>query len=466
MSIEVWPFLVSRNRYLDYRTVVAPDFICEAKTGNLLARVTKGDLVEPGKGFIRQIFGSKVGDFTIVYRILKATQKDLNFQEGDEILKDQFGREILIIEGVVIQGIKSQENVLISPKNMEEVHQKLIEGYTEFWEHRDPHPAIPSYQLSFSMDASSRALQLEEIEKFKIDPKPPIPPPTPFSLKIYLAKLGKLYEQIIYLLRIWQDYLAKFGYQLYDRIIYLLRILRQEISKSSIRLYSLGFILTIMIVIPILIWPHIYQSKVYDCTTTKEKNIRFESKKDIDNVLKKLQKEYPNAAIFLNGYLILESNEKWENLPKREELSEPVNYTINLYGDILKLQDHPLDLAIAQLRDQKVGNLSKPQKYFLNLGDTKLGNQEIEDILKSKDYIEGFKNPQLGNQEIGDTSKPKDYIEYLRNAQLRNQELEEILKLQNYLLDLGVAQSDNQETLTIKAKIINRKNKKECQSNS
>ncbi|NES06280.1 MAG: hypothetical protein F6K22_27780, partial [Okeania sp. SIO2F4] len=169
MSIEVWPFLVSRNRYLDYRTVVAPDFICEAKTDNLLARVTTGDLTEPEKGFIRQIFGSKVGDFTIVYRILKATQKDLNYQAGDEILKDQFGREILIIEGVVIQGIKSQENVFISPKNMEEVHQKLTGGYTEFWEHRDPHPAIPSDKLFLSIDGSSSTLQLEEIELFQVE---------------------------------------------------------------------------------------------------------------------------------------------------------------------------------------------------------------------------------------------------------------------------------------------------------
>ncbi|NEN87792.1 MAG: hypothetical protein F6K48_02200 [Okeania sp. SIO3H1] len=434
MSIKVWPFLVSRNPYLDYTTVVAPDFICEAKTENLLARVTTGDLTEPEKGFIRQIVDSKVGDFTIVYRILKATQKDLNFQEGDEILKDQFGREILLIEGVVIQGIKSQENVLISQKNMEEIHQKLIEGYTEFWEHRDPHPAIPSDKLFLSMDG----LELEEIEKIKIDSKPPIPAP----------------------------------------------------SKSPVRIYSLAFILMIIIATAIFIVPPIlYKPTVYDCTTTEEKNIIFESKKDIGDVLKKLQKDNPNATIFLNGYLILESNKKLENLPKREELSEPVNYTINLYGDILKLKDHPLDLAIAQLRDQKVGNLSKPQKYFLNLRDTKLGNQEIGDTSKPKDYIENLKNAQLGNQEIGDTSKPKDYIENLknaqlgnqeigdtskpkdyienlRNAQLRDQELEEILKLQNYLLDLGVAQSDNQETVTIKAKIINRKNKKECQSNS
>ncbi|NEP05283.1 MAG: hypothetical protein F6K25_15440 [Okeania sp. SIO2G4] len=41
-------------------------------------------------------------------------------------------------------------------------------------------------------------------------------------------------------------------------------------------------------------------------------------------------------------------------MTKREEVNELENYTINLYGNILKLQDHPLDLAIAQLRNQEI----------------------------------------------------------------------------------------------------------------
>jgi len=424
MSIEVWPFLVSRNPYLDYRTVVAPDFICEAKTGNLLARVTTGDLTDPGKGFIRQIFGSKVGDFTVVYRILKARQKDLNSQVGNEILKDQFGREIVVIEGVVIQEIKSQESVIISQNNLEEIHHKLTEAYTKFWEHRDPHPAIPSHQLSLSMDGSSRPLQLQEIEGFNAAPKPPKPSLSPSTT---------------------------------------------QYSKSSVALYSFdsfAFILTIIMATAIFIWPHIYPPKVYDCNTTENKNIIFDSKKDIDDALKKLQKDYPKAKIFLNGYLILESNKKWENLTKREELSESLNYTVNLDGEILKLKDHPLDLAIAQLSDQKVGDISKLQDYLLNLADTKLGKQKVGEILELQDALRDLRNPQPPNQQVEDTSKSKDYIESLSNAQLRNQEVKDILKIQNYLLDLAVAQSRNQEAFTIKAKIINRKNKKECQRNS
>ncbi|MGD1700470.1 hypothetical protein [Dapis sp. BLCC M229] len=314
MSIEVWPFLVSRNRYLDYRTVVAPDFICEAKTGNLLARVTTGDLTEPGKGFIRQIFGSKVGDFTIVYRILKATQKDLNSQVGDEILKDQFGREILLIEGVVIQEIKSKEAVFISQKNIEEIHQKLIEGYTEFWEHRDPNPAIPSDKLSLSMDGSSRPLELEEIELFQVES--PISNHNQEKKSVgFIKSWGNNVNYVVFLTIILAVMVA-FGW-----------IYRSEIWGTKI---------------------------VYDCTTIEYKNIRLESKNNIDDVLNNLQKEYPDATILLDAKLELKSNEQWQYLIKREKLNELENYTINLYGNILKLQDHPLDLAIAQLSNQEI----------------------------------------------------------------------------------------------------------------
>lgn len=70
MSIEVWPFLVSRNPIIDYRTVVAPDFICKAGIAKLLARVAEGDLTQPGFAIRREILGSKEGNFTVVFRVI------------------------------------------------------------------------------------------------------------------------------------------------------------------------------------------------------------------------------------------------------------------------------------------------------------------------------------------------------------------------------------------------------------
>ena len=97
---------------------------------------------------------------------------------------------------------------------------------------------------------------------------------------------------------------------------------------------------------------------VDECTTTEEKKITFESKNEskkyINDVFNKLQKDYPNATIFLDGFFKVKSREQWQSLTKREKLSKSVNYTINLNGDSLELQDHPLDLAIAQLSNQQV----------------------------------------------------------------------------------------------------------------
>ncbi|NET65308.1 MAG: hypothetical protein F6K63_13335 [Moorea sp. SIO1G6] len=323
MSINAWPFLVSRNRYLDYRTVVAPDFICDAKIANLLARVTDGDLTEPGKGFIRQIAGTEAGDFTIVFRIIQATEKDLNSKEGDDILKDEFGRKIYLIEGVVIQGIKSKNQVSISNQKLEDVHQRLTEGYTEFWEHIDPHPAIASSILSLStMDDSSSPLLLEELKPFQVDSKP------------QNSEIEQKEDNPI----IPRQSLINF------RVIILIAL--GILGMSFLTMVIGGFIWVIN--------NSGINQKVYHCTTTEERQIKFDSKKNITDVLNKLQKYYPNATILLEGSFKVKSSKQWQVFTKREKLDKSVNYTINLKGNRLHLQDYPLDLAIAQLAKQQV----------------------------------------------------------------------------------------------------------------
>lgn len=175
MSIKVWPFLVSRNRYLDYRTVVAPDFICELKIPNLLARVTEGELTEPGQGFIRQVVGSKADDFTIVFRVIKAMERDINATEKDNILKDQCGREIYVFEGIVAQGI--QEDFTISESYFQNIHQQLIVSYQEFWDLVNPTLAKSSQSFIFDIENVASPAVLEKLEPFVLTPKPPKPVP-------------------------------------------------------------------------------------------------------------------------------------------------------------------------------------------------------------------------------------------------------------------------------------------------
>ncbi|MDJ0733923.1 MAG: hypothetical protein QNJ47_07535 [Nostocaceae cyanobacterium] len=115
-NIQAWAFLVGCNQYLDYRTIVAPDFMCESKTSSLLAKAAGGDLTEVGTAYYREIHNSKVGDLTLVFRVIEATSENTGI-EGRGVLKDSFGREIYLIEGIVLQGL--QPDILVTQENLE-----------------------------------------------------------------------------------------------------------------------------------------------------------------------------------------------------------------------------------------------------------------------------------------------------------------------------------------------------------
>ena len=160
--METWPFLVSRNPYLDYRTIVAPDFICQKGIPNLLARVAEGDLTEQGSAICRTVYGSKADDFTIIFRVVRATKKEIGLPGGDEVLKDQFGREIYLIEGIVLRDVGE---VAIPQKVLDEAHLQLTESYRQFWNSIEPPPVIPSSSFRV-LSGTENLLQIKELEPF------------------------------------------------------------------------------------------------------------------------------------------------------------------------------------------------------------------------------------------------------------------------------------------------------------
>lgn len=140
-NTEAWGFLVSRNQYLDYRTVVAPKFMCEASVSGILAKAAEGSLTEQGTVLYRKIHNSKGEDLTLIFRVIEAAAGDTGIP-GNGILKDSFGREICLIEGIVLK--ESAPNILLTQENIEEVHKQLIEYYRKFWDATTPVPAVPS----------------------------------------------------------------------------------------------------------------------------------------------------------------------------------------------------------------------------------------------------------------------------------------------------------------------------------
>lgn len=162
-NIQAWAFLVGCNQYLDYRTIVAPDFMCESKTSSLLAKAAGGDLTEIGTAYYREIHNSKVGDLTLVFRVIEATSENTGI-EGQGVLKDSFGREIYLIEGIVFKGL--QPGIVDTQKIIEEVHQKMIVHYQDFWNTITSQPAIESQHFSLSTEPVTNICWLKILKPY------------------------------------------------------------------------------------------------------------------------------------------------------------------------------------------------------------------------------------------------------------------------------------------------------------
>lgn len=144
MSIEAWGFLVGRNQYIDYRTIVAPPFLREAGLSNLLARVVESDVInKSGTAFFRLVEGLRLGTITIVFQIVEAKEKDINPQGEDTVLIDSFGREIYLAKGFVFEEECKQEDIKVNQTDIDKVyHQELMRIYVDFWK-KDTTPPFP-----------------------------------------------------------------------------------------------------------------------------------------------------------------------------------------------------------------------------------------------------------------------------------------------------------------------------------
>ncbi|MCL1468120.1 WD40 repeat domain-containing protein [Argonema galeatum] len=167
-NLDGWPFLVSCNRYLDYRTIVAPDFMCEIGDTKILANTAGGNVTAENVAFYREIHKSKVGKFTLVFRVIETTLEDMGI-EGSGVLKDSFGREILLLEGIVIKGLIP--DVIVTKNALEIAHGMLIQPYREFWECTRSEPATPSVCFSLPQDSSEFCLQYQRLQPYGVVPK-------------------------------------------------------------------------------------------------------------------------------------------------------------------------------------------------------------------------------------------------------------------------------------------------------
>jgi hypothetical protein len=167
VAIQAYPFLVSRNRSLDYRTVVAPSFLIDEGISSVLARAAGGNLTLSGYAICREIQGTQVGDFTLVFHVIEANQKDIYPDKADKILIDPFGREIVFIEGLVLK--ERPDKFVVTQGLFNSIHDRILNSYRSFWEDTNLFEAsvvsVDPLDLNGNHQSES-ILMLDEVEPF------------------------------------------------------------------------------------------------------------------------------------------------------------------------------------------------------------------------------------------------------------------------------------------------------------
>ncbi|MBD1805338.1 WD40 repeat domain-containing protein [Microcoleus sp. FACHB-SPT15] len=159
-ELKAWSFLVSSSQNLEFTTIVAPDFICDAQIPDLLKKaVAKYRYpTDSGQAVYIEIPYRELGNIVLVFRTSWASTKYIG-REEDEILKDP-QRPIPFIEGMVLK--ESIRDEVVAAINFEQIHEQLVKHYKDFWELTTIMPATPSKSFNLLKDSEpSRNLILK-----------------------------------------------------------------------------------------------------------------------------------------------------------------------------------------------------------------------------------------------------------------------------------------------------------------
>ncbi|XWK90052.1 MAG: hypothetical protein U7127_08395 [Phormidium sp.] len=234
MTIQAWPFLISRNQSIDYKTVVAPDFIAQAKIRSLLGKVSEEYLSESEDISIREIQTSEVGKFTVVFRSVKARSNDIG-KNRDEVLKDPFGREIYWLEGLVFQGSinqiynKNGKSYKIDETSLEQAHISLQEKYRNFWNEDE---LSVSNQIELKA-VSSDSKNFRVLKTLDLRQHPPLPARPNIDAKFVLIAIGVLLLLIVILNQVISGILSAQQLKSIENCVYVTRRIKIELTNGK-----------------------------------------------------------------------------------------------------------------------------------------------------------------------------------------------------------------------------------------
>lgn len=175
---KLGPSLVSRNAVFDYRVVVAPQYMIDNKVTSLLAKAAGGDVTEPMSASYREVrHPHPEGEASrLIFRIMEANTQYIGL-EGNEALKDQYGRPILLIEGFVVREQISIDNIVVIEDDLLKAHWSMQKDYQTFWHEISSTPTVrPSTPLNLPLDdlsrkSNSEKVLLRNIPAYEVQPK-------------------------------------------------------------------------------------------------------------------------------------------------------------------------------------------------------------------------------------------------------------------------------------------------------
>lgn len=185
MSIKAWPFLISRNRVFDYRPIVVPQPLIEKEASTLLVEIAGGSLSAPNTATYREVRSSLIGNMGFVFRVVRAEQGHVGLS-GSDPLRDEVGRPINLIEGLVLEGIT--RGVVITKEDFRAAHEAIEAAYREFWQDTKHTPAMkPSHY--FYLSGQNRAGECVILKE-----EPPLDMRTQETTGNDLSFLERIYE--------------------------------------------------------------------------------------------------------------------------------------------------------------------------------------------------------------------------------------------------------------------------------
>lgn len=131
-KVKAWPFLISRNQQVDYRTLAAPPSILENEASVLLRDAVSESSTQPdGSALYREVHNLPGGDVTLIFRVIPAEERFVGLP-GNSPLSDKVRRPIQIFEGIVVEGL--HPHIIVTKEDFQVIHEQIEPIYKNFWE--------------------------------------------------------------------------------------------------------------------------------------------------------------------------------------------------------------------------------------------------------------------------------------------------------------------------------------------